>query len=380
VKGEEVEPKEHESKMAIYKRGKVYWYEFVFNGERCRGSAETGDQRTARQREAHERLKLAKGEAGIETKDIPTLRAFSAEFMATIRMELAAKPRTVVFYQEKLDRLLENTSMADARLDVIDEGLIDGYKRARRASVSRRGKPLSPASVNRELATLRRLLRMAQDRKLITAPRVRLLKGEAGREFVLSREDEPRYLEALPGDMRPFCTFLIETGFRVGEALSLEWPQINLREKPGFVTVRAIHAKSSKTRSVPLTTRARAVLEAVDGRKGLVFRNAAGGALYHTWLDQQHAAIREALKLPADFVLHSLRHTFGTRLGEAGADSFTIMKLMGHSTVTVSQKYVHPSTESMRLAIERMGVLSVLPTNSPTVAKRKRAEKRVTTK
>jgi site-specific recombinase XerD len=37
----------------------------------------------------------------------------------------------------------------------------------------------------------------------------------------------------------------------------------------------------------------------------------------------------------------------GTRLGESGADAFTIMRVMGHSTVTVSQKYVHPSPEAL---------------------------------
>ena len=73
-----------------------------------------------------------------------------------------------------------------------------------------------------------------------------------------------------------------------------------------------------------------------------------------TQLDQQHARLRLVLKFPRDFVLHCLRHTFGTRLGEAGADAFTIMKLMGHSTVTVSQRYVHPSPEALELAYERM--------------------------
>jgi integrase len=64
------------------------------------------------------------------------------------------------------------------------------------------------------------------------------------------------------------------------------------------------------------------------------------------------------LTLPEDFVLHSLRHTFGTRLGEAGADAFTIMKLMGHSTVTVSQKYVHPSPEFLETAMTRLQALN----------------------
>jgi integrase len=55
-----------------------------------------------------------------------------------------------------------------------------------------------------------------------------------------------------------------------------------------------------------------------------------------------------------EFVLHGLRHTFLTRLGEAGADAFTIMKLAGHSSVTVSQRYVHPTLDSCEAAFERL--------------------------
>ena len=62
----------------------------------------------------------------------------------------------------------------------------------------------------------------------------------------------------------------------------------------------------------------------------------------------------DTVAFPRDFVLHSLRHTIGIRLGETGADAFTIMKLMGHSTVTVSQKYVHASIEAMGMVIRRM--------------------------
>lgn len=64
--------------------------------------------------------------------------------------------------------------------------------------------------------------------------------------------------------------------------------------------------------------------------------------------------MKAALRLPADAVIHSFRHTFGTRLGEAGADAFTIMRAMGHSSVVVSQKYVHPTPEAMELAFERL--------------------------
>ena len=155
----------------------------------------------------------------------------------------------------------------------------------------------------------------------------------------------------------------------MGEGLALAWPQVNLRERPAYVTVRAATAKNSKTRTVPLTERVRAILEAGKDRRGLLFRNTNGEPLYHTWLDQQHAAVRARLGFSSEFVLHSLRHTFGTRLGETGADAFTIMRLMGHSSVTVSQKYVHPSSESMRTAIERMSEAARVPTNPPTALK-----------
>lgn len=54
-------------------------------------------------------------------------------------------------------------------------------------------------------------------------------------------------------------------------------------------------------------------------------------------------------------MIHSLRHTFLTRLGEAGADAFTIMRIAGHSSITVSARYVHPSDGAMEAAFERLG-------------------------
>jgi len=122
--------------------------------------------------------------------------------------------------------------------------------------------------------------------------------------------------------------------------------------------VRRKNAKNSKARNVPLVPRAVEVLRGRNRRNpvaiGLVFHRADGQPLYQTWLNQQHSALRTLLKMPADGVPHSFRHTYGTRLGETGADAFTIMKLMGHSSVTVSQRYVHPSPEAMERAVTWM--------------------------
>jgi hypothetical protein len=68
-----------------------------------------------------------------------------------------------------------------------------------------------------------------------------------------------------------------------------------------------------------------------------------------------------------------------TRLGESGVDAFTIMRIAGHSSITVSQRYVHPSPEAVERAFERLQLsgsqgqiepkVLLPPTNFPTVGK-----------
>lgn len=85
-----------------------------------------------------------------------------------------------------------------------------------------------------------------------------------------------------------------------------------------------------------------------------LFPGDSDNAFLATSLNHQHSKIRASLGQPKDFVLHSLRHTFLTRLGEAGVDAFTIMRIAGHSSVKVSERYVHPSNDALERAFERL--------------------------
>jgi integrase len=351
--------------MALYKRGGVYWYNFRFKGERIQESTHTSNKDAARQIESAHRVRLAKGEAGIiERPPAPTLADFAPRFRSAIETLCANKPGTVTFYESKLTALLKYEPLASSPLDRIDEAAVQTYKQHRTRQSSRRGKPLSVASVNRELATLRRLLRLAQEWHVIDrVPRIRLLSGEEGREFVLSYEQERLYLGAAPALLHDMGVLMLDTGLRVGEALSLEWPDVRLTPVTGaalgYLRVLARHSKNSKARNVPLTERVVRILKTLAPAKaGHVFHRGDGQPIYQTWLNQQHSALRTLLKLPVEFVPHSFRHTYGTRLGEAGADAFTIMRLMGHSSVTVSQKYVHPSPETMERAVQRLQAMN----------------------
>lgn len=363
--------------MSLYKRGDVYWYEFVFCGQRIRESTKQGNKRVAMEMQAARRTELAKGTVGIHSrKPAPTLRDFAPRIIEAIENQCADKPHTVSFYKAKLRKLLAHEPLAGSKVDAIDESVIERYIQARVRSKSRYGRPLSPASVNRELATLRRVLRLAHEWKEIQrVPKIKLLRGERNREFVLPASQESEYLEACPEPLKHIAPLLLDTGLRISEALSLEWPQVHLkpasRAKFGYLTVLSRKAKGRKSRNVPLSERVVAILSSFSASarpSGLVFHRADNRPFSGSKLDQQHERVRKTLKLSREFVLHSLRHTFGTRLGESGADAFTIMRLMGHSSVTVSQQYVHPSPEALELAFERLTVMNrgkLLP-DSPT--------------
>lgn len=349
--------------MAVYKQStsKFWWYKFKWNGGIVRQTTKQTNKRVAEQMEAAHKTALAKGEVGIvEKKAVPTFKDFSERFIKAIEVRCAAKPRTVAFYREKLTRLLEFEPLAQTRLDKIDEALIEEY-------VQHRRKRVAPATVNRQLATLRRALRLAHEwRVLDRLPRIHLLPGEKNREFVLSREQESNYLNAAPQPLRDTALLILDTGLRVGEAVGLRWDDIHLAPvgdgKLGYLHVGGGKSRNAK-RNVSLTARVRDMLRGRSGGQGSgwVFPGEGENPFVVTSLDHQHEKVRDALKLPPDFVIHSLRHTMLTRLGEAGVDAFTIMRIAGHSSITISQRYVHPSPESVERAFARLEASNQAP-------------------
>ncbi len=163
--------------MSIYKRGDVYWYKFMWNGQMVRESTKQGNDKVARQMEAAHRTSLAKGEVGIrEKKTLPTLKEFTEK-----RFEPWAKssfekstPANWFWYRTGIRALLAYKPLSNAKLDSIGNELTVEYAAHRQSD----GKQIS--TVNSSLRVLRRILRLAGEWGVLeAAPVISLLSGSA---------------------------------------------------------------------------------------------------------------------------------------------------------------------------------------------------------
>ena len=353
----------------IYKRGNVYWYKFMWSGQLLRESTKQGNDKVARQMESAHRTSLAKGEVGIrEKKPQPTLVQFIEkrfEPWAKATFEKTSPKTWLDWYRVGLRAIKAYKPLADAKLDEITSERIAGFG-AHRQTENRQ-----VSTINSSLRVLRRVLRLAVEwGALETMPRVKLLQGERHRERVVSQEEEARYLAAAPEPVGSIAAVLVDTGLRPEECFRLCWEAITwLNGRHG--TLLVTHGKTGAARRVlPMTPRVRNILEArweaagkpVEGRVWPA--PTRSGHVESCSLKKQHAktfrtvaeqAAKNNLKPVRPFVLYSLRHTFLTRLGESGCDVWTLARIAGHSSITISSRYVHPSQDAVLNAMSRLG-------------------------
>jgi integrase len=353
----------------IYKRGRTYWYKFMWSGRLIRESTKQGNDKVARQMESAHRTSLAKGEVGIRDKKLaPTLAAFidsRFEPWARATFEKSSPKTWFDWYRVGLRAIKAYKPLANAKLDEITGEKIAAFA-AHRQTGNRQ-----VSTINSSLRVLRRILRLAVEWDALgTMPRVKMLSGERRRERVVSREEESRYLAAAPEPVGSMAAVLMDTGLRPEECFRLCWEAITwVNGRHG--TLLVTHGKTAAARRVlPMTPRVRNILEArweVAGKpvEGWVWpASTRSGHVESCSLKKQHAktfktvgeqAAKNNLKAIRPFVLYSLRHTFLTRLGESGCDVWTLARIAGHSSISISSRYVHPSENAVLDAMSRLG-------------------------
>ncbi|MBT7349645.1 site-specific integrase [candidate division WWE3 bacterium] len=241
----------------------------------------------------------------------------------------------------------------DAKLLSISPKLISQYK------VSRNNKGAKPATINRELAMLSKAFSLAvrewewvRDNPV---SKVSKEKENNQRDRWLTMGEERMLLDNCPEWLREIMLFALHTGLRQEELLSLKWPRVNEILKTILIT----DTKNGNPITLPLNKIALGVIESRARVRSIdndfVFRNRNGKKVNcHNLRTSFYIVLRKVgIK---DFRWHDLRHTFATRLAQAGVDLYKISKLLNHKDIKMTQRYSHHCPDSLRDGVEMLEV------------------------
>ena len=352
------EVSQREWKLPGQRSKRLAWgFSVTINGKRVR------QYRSEWTKDGAER-ELAKVKLGLEQRSKePKAEAPGITLGEAVQRFIAAKSRNKSLAETK--RLLDGLVLyfgKETPLAKITADRIATWQAERLTMVSRQtGQPLSAAAINRPLAFLRAVLRMAYQRweVLSKVPHIELEKEKQGRLRFLSPDEATRLLAACQDsknrNLADLVEFTIFTGLRQGEALGLTWDLVE--RSRGVILIEK--SKSSRRREVPLCSRADAVLLRRGPKEsGLVFESDNFDHYRSAW----EAAVKRARL--EDFCFHDLRHTFASWSVQRGASVQEVKELLGHASLAMTMRYAHLSPEHLRRAVARLDDLpapEVLP-------------------
>ena len=345
--------------MSVFKSGNNKWYyRFQLNGKQyfraCKGAV---DQKTALQYEAIVKAELMKGNLGIlDNKPKPTLKY-------AIKLYLEYSENNKKTY--KGDVFSTNIFLeyfGNVNLEDITPAKIEDFKRD-----VKKDRDNKNATVNRHLQALSKMLNIAVANDLLNKNpmwSVKKLKENNYKTRVLSEDEEKRLFTELERGyevvgrerkpktiypylhLKPLIECALQTGMRRGEIFNLKWS--NVEFEYGFIEL--LETKSGKSRKVPISSKLMKVLEEAKNDTEYVFINPDTNMPYNDIKKSFHTVLKKAGI--EDFRFHDFRHTAATRMLEKGADIRTVQEILGHSSVSVTERYTHTNAKLKKSAIE----------------------------
>jgi integrase len=254
---------------------------------------------------------------------------------------------------DKVDRCLSHLreSFGLARMMDITTDRIKAY------IVSRQDGKAANATVNRELAILKRMFSLGlQTGKVATRPYIPMLKENNVRKGFFGWEDFLKLRKALPDHLHPLVTFAYYTGWRKSEILGLAWRQVDLTS--GCVRLDVGVTKGGEGRVVYLTSEMRELLADLYKKRRLdcpwVFhRNGKP-------IRDFRSAWEEACKATGltGMLFHDFRRTAIRNMIRAGVPERVAMQISGHRTRSVFDRYHIVSESDLKEAAQRVEQLA----------------------
>jgi integrase len=347
--------------MSLYKRGKVYWSAIWVDGVRQMRSLETSNRRRA------ELLEQAfKDELHTKRFQLPHLKPEMT--FGELYTRFLAEGEVKTYHIERSRQFLPFFS--EMSIGQISKNDIARYRKHRHQEhllkqKEETPKPLTETTLNRDIEVIRHLLFWAADEGFLPAnpiARIRMVRERRQRRPVMPVAEEVRLLASCSDHLRPIVIAALDTGMRRGELLNQLWEHVDFDRRLISVT----HSKTAEGehRQIPLTSRVYEMLSAARQPSGPLFTYEGGPvrSLKTGWA----GALRRA-GLP-HYRFHDLRHTFNSRLVEAGVIADVRKELMGHSHGgDVHSLYTHVELPTLRDAVARLEVWHSAKLSSLTI-------------
>lgn len=327
--------------MALYKRGKYWYYEFEFRGRRHRRSTRETSKVRARAVEAATLDELRNPVQQVE--DI-TFKDLAGKYLKIH----AATKRGETFYKYTV-RVLKR-HFGEVMLSEIGPAEVDAFMAERRTEVK-------TATANRSLAVLKHMFKLAMRwGHLVKNPAAGVMREREprGRESFLTEDQASTLIRETPAWLRPLIVTALHTGARQGELLALTWGDVDLDRE----TLTFTRTKNGEPRVVRMSQTVKATIE--DLPRGLpaarVFRNQSGSPIHRdglTW------SFRRAVRLAGleGFRFHDLRHSAASFLVQAGVPLNTVREILGHRSLGMTLRYAHLAPDHQADAVAAMDAL-----------------------
>jgi integrase len=323
----------------IFKRDRFWHYCFWRDGIRHQGPTRTTNKKNALRIE-----EIVKEELNNNIFGIVDLRP-NLTFAALLK-EFAVRANVRPYHHFHFKNLSRFFSGIPVRR--ITKALVEQFRRARRIE----NPNLTDASINRDVSVLNRILNWALDEGLIalnSLAHLRLARERHTKRQVMSVEEEETFRNFAATHVRIITIAALDTGMRRGELLHQRWEDIDFNQRLLWVTKSK--TPEGESREIPLTNRLLTLLSALPKESATVFtyKSRPLHSLKTAWA----SALRRAGMRHIRF--HDLRHTFATRLVEAGVIQEIRMALMGHSSgARVHGTYIHVEFPAKREAIQKL--------------------------